>query len=90
MEVLLNNLHSLVTELGHDYLVSQSWLNRNVRQGTRKNHFNLYFAQLISQGVDARIHHSTVALRLPTQSISYHIGFPQVVVYLQVIVLDQL
>jgi hypothetical protein len=30
MEVLFNDLHSLVTELGHDYLVSQSWLNQNV------------------------------------------------------------
>jgi hypothetical protein len=48
MEVLLNDLHSLVTELGHDYLVSQSWLNRNVRQSTRRNHFNLNFAQLIT------------------------------------------
>jgi hypothetical protein len=90
MEVLLNDLHSLVTELGHDYLVSQSWLNGNVRQSTRRNHFNLHFAQLITHGVDARIHHNTVALRLSTQGISYHIGFPRVVVYLQVVVLDQL
>jgi hypothetical protein len=44
MEVLLNDLHSLVTELGHDYLVSQSLLNGNVRQSTRRNHFNLHFA----------------------------------------------
>jgi hypothetical protein len=90
MEVLLNDLHSLVTELGHDYLVLQSWLNGNVRQSTRRNHFNLHFAQLITQGVDARIHHNTVALRFPTQGISYYIGFSWVVVYLQVIVLDQL
>jgi hypothetical protein len=88
MEVLFNDLHSLVTELGHDYLVSQSWLNGNVRQSTRRNHFNLHFAQLITQGVDARIHQYTVALRFPTQGISYYIGFPWVVVYLQVIVLD--
>jgi hypothetical protein len=27
MEVLLNDLHSLVTELGHNYLVLQGWLN---------------------------------------------------------------
>jgi hypothetical protein len=48
MEVLLNDLHSLVTELGHDYLVPQSWLNGNVRQSTRRNHFDLHFAQLIT------------------------------------------
>jgi hypothetical protein len=48
MEVLLNDLHSLVTKLGHDYLVSQSWLNGNMRQSTRRNHFNLHFAQLIT------------------------------------------
>jgi hypothetical protein len=83
MEVLLNNLHSLVTELSHDYLVSQCWLNGNVRQSTRRNHFNLHFAQLVTQGVDARIHHNTIALRLPTQGISYHIGFPLVVVHLR-------
>jgi hypothetical protein len=29
-----------------------------------------------SQGVDARIHHNTVALQFPTQGICYHIGFP--------------
>jgi hypothetical protein len=44
MEILLDNLHSLVTELGHDDLVLQSWLNRNVRQSTRRNYFNLHFA----------------------------------------------
>jgi hypothetical protein len=32
MEVLLNDMHSLVTKLGHDDLVLQSWLNGNVRQ----------------------------------------------------------
>jgi hypothetical protein len=48
MEVLLNDLHSLVTELGHDYLVSQSWLNGNVGESTRRNHFNFHFAQLIT------------------------------------------
>jgi hypothetical protein len=90
MEVLFNDLHSLITELGHDYLVSQSWLNENVRQSTRRNHFNLHFVQLITQGDDARIHHNTVALRFLTQGISYHIGFPWVIMYVQVIVLDQL
>jgi hypothetical protein len=90
MEVLLNDLYSLIAELGHDYLVSQGWLYGNVRQSTRRNHFNLYFAQLITQGVDARIHHNTVAIRFLTQGISYYIGFPYVVVYLYVIVLDQL
>jgi hypothetical protein len=54
MEVLLNNLHSLVTELGHDDLVLQSWLNRNVRQSTRRNHFNLHLAQLITHRVSMR------------------------------------
>jgi hypothetical protein len=48
MEVLLNDLHSLVTELGHGDLVLQSWLNGNVRQSTRRNHFDLHFAQLIT------------------------------------------
>jgi hypothetical protein len=48
MEVLLNDLYSLVTELGRDDLVLQSWLNGNVRQSTRRNHFNLHFAQLIT------------------------------------------
>jgi hypothetical protein len=48
MEVLFNDLHSLVTELGHDDLVLQSWLNGNVRQSTRRNHFNLHSAQLIT------------------------------------------
>jgi hypothetical protein len=48
MEVLFNDLHSLVTELGHNYLVLQSWLNGNVRQSTRRNHFNLHFTQLIT------------------------------------------
>jgi hypothetical protein len=48
MEVLFNDLHSLVTELGHYYLVLQGWLNGNVRQSTRRNHFNLHFAQLIT------------------------------------------
>jgi hypothetical protein len=76
MEVLLNNLHSLVTELGLDDLVLQSWLNGNVRQGTRRNHFDLHFAQLITQGANARIHHNTVALQFSTQGICYHIGFP--------------
>jgi hypothetical protein len=89
-EVLFNDLHSLITELGHDDLVLQSWLNGNVRQSTRINHFNLHFAQLITQSVDARIHHNTVALQFPTQGICYHIGFPWVIMYLQVIVLDQL
>src|SRR5688500_19457406 len=42
MEIILNNLHSLVTELGHDDLVLQDWLNRNVRQSTIRNHFNLH------------------------------------------------
>jgi hypothetical protein len=81
MEVLLNDLHSLVTELGQDYLVLQIWLNGNVRQRTRRNHFDLHFVQLITQGVDVRIHHNTVALRLPTQGIRYHIGLPWVIVY---------
>jgi hypothetical protein len=49
MEILLDNLHSLVTELGHDDLVLQSWLNRKVRQSTRRNHFNLHFSQLITR-----------------------------------------
>jgi hypothetical protein len=62
MEVLLNDLHSLVTELGHNYLVLQGWLNGNVRQGTRRNYFDLHLAQLITQDIDARIHHHTVAL----------------------------
>jgi hypothetical protein len=48
MEVLFNNLHSLVTRLGNDDLVLQSWLNGNVRQSTRRNHFNLHLAQLIT------------------------------------------
>ena len=73
-EILLDNLHSLVTELGHDDLVLQSWLNRNVRQSTRRNHINLHFAQLITQGVDARIHQNTIALQLPTQGICHYIG----------------
>ena len=90
MEVLLNDLHSLITELGHDYLVLQSWLNRNVRQSTRRNHFNHHFAQLITLGVDARIHHNTVALQFLTQGICHYIGLPWVIMYLQVIVLDQL
>ena len=90
MEILLNNLHSLVTELGHDDLVLQSWLNGNVRQSTRRNHFNLHLAQLITQGVNARIHHNKVALQFLTQGICYHIGFPWVIMYLQVIILDQL
>jgi hypothetical protein len=90
MEVLLNYLHSLITELGHDDLVLQSWLNGNVGQSTRRNHFNLHFAQLITQGVNARIHHNTVALQFPTQGIFYHIVFSWVIMYLQVIVLDQL
>jgi hypothetical protein len=62
MEDLLNDLHSLVTKLGHNYLVLQGWLNGNVRQSTRRNHFDLHLAQLITQGVDARIHHNTIAL----------------------------
>ena len=62
MEVVLNNLHSLVTKLGHDYLVLQIWLNGKVRQSTRRNHFDFHLAQLITQGIDARIHHNTVAL----------------------------
>jgi hypothetical protein len=90
MEVLLNNLHSLVTELGHDDLVLQSWLNGNVRQSTRRNRFNLHLAQLITQGVNARILPDTVALQLPTQGICHYIGFSWVIMYLQVIVLDQL
>jgi hypothetical protein len=48
MEVFLNDLQSLVTELGHNYLVLQGWLNGNVRQGTRRNHFDLHLAQLIT------------------------------------------
>jgi hypothetical protein len=60
MEILLDNLYSLFTELGHDDLVLQSWLNRNVRQSTRRNHFNLHLAQLITQGVDTRIHQNTI------------------------------
>jgi hypothetical protein len=84
MEILLDNMHSLVIELGYDDLVLQSWLDRNVRQNTRRNHFNLHLAQLITQGVDARIHQNTIALQLPTQ------GFPWVIMYLQVIILDQL
>jgi hypothetical protein len=90
MDILLNNLHSHVTELGHDDLVLQGWLNGNVRQSTRRNHFNLHFAQLITQGVNARIHHNTVALQFLTQGICYHIGLPWVIMYLQVIILDQL
>jgi hypothetical protein len=74
MEVLLNNLHSLVTELGHDDLVLQSWLSINVRQSTRRNHFNLHFAQLITQGINTRIHHNIVALQFLTQGICHHIG----------------
>jgi hypothetical protein len=57
IEVLLNDLHSLLTELGRNYLFLQSWLNGNVRQSTRRNHFDLHLAQLITQGIDARIHH---------------------------------
>jgi hypothetical protein len=90
MEVLIDNLYSLVTELGHDDLVLQGWLNGNVRQRTRRNHFNLHLAQLITQGVDTRIHQNTIALQLSTQGICYHIGFSWVIMYLQVIVLDQL
>jgi hypothetical protein len=90
MEILLDNLHSLVTELGHDDLVLQSWLDRNVRQSTRRNHFYLHLAQLITQGVDARIHQNTISLQLPNQGICYHIGFSWVIMYLQVIILDQL
>jgi hypothetical protein len=81
MEVLLNNLHSLVTELGHDDMVLQSWLNGNVRQSTRRNHFNLHLVQLITQGVNARIHHNTVALQLPTQGICHYIGLSWVIMY---------
>jgi hypothetical protein len=66
MKILLNNLHSLVTELGHNYMVLQSWLNGVVRQGNRRNHFDPHLAQLVTQGIDARIHHHTVALRLLT------------------------
>jgi hypothetical protein len=62
MEVLINDLHSLVTELGHNYLILECWLNGDVRQGTRRNHFDLHLAQLITHGIDARIHHRTVAL----------------------------
>jgi hypothetical protein len=90
MEILLDNLHSLITELGNDDLVLQGWLSGNVRQSTRRNHFNLHLAQLITHGVNARIHQNTVALQLPTQGICYHIGFSWVIMYLQVIVLDQL
>jgi hypothetical protein len=75
-EVLFNEFHSLVIELGHDDLVLQGWLNGDVRQGTRRNYFNLHFSQLITQGVDARIHHNTVALQFPTQGICHHIGLP--------------
>jgi hypothetical protein len=62
MKILLDDLHSLVTELGHNYLVLQGWLNGDVRQGTRRNYFDLHLAQLITQGIDARIHHHTIAL----------------------------
>ena len=62
MEDLLNDLHSLVTKLGHNYLVLQGWLNGDVRQGTRRNYFDPHLAQLITQGIDSRIHHHTVAL----------------------------
>jgi hypothetical protein len=48
IEVLLNDLHSLVTKLGHNYLLLQSWLNGNVRQSTRRNHFDTHLAQLIT------------------------------------------
>jgi hypothetical protein len=90
MEILFDNLHSLVTELGHDDLVLQSWLNGKVRQSTTRNHFNLHLAQLITQGVNTRIHQNTIALQLPTQGICYHIGLSWVIMYLQVIILDQL
>jgi hypothetical protein len=62
MEVLFNDLHSLVTKLGHNFLVLLGWLNGNVIQGTRRNHFDIHLAQLTTQGVDARIHHNIVAL----------------------------
>jgi hypothetical protein len=55
MKILLNDLYSLVTELGHNYLVLQGWLNGDVRQGTRRNYFDLHLAQLVTQGIDARI-----------------------------------
>jgi hypothetical protein len=90
MEVLLNYLYSLVTELDHDDLILQSWLNGNVRLSTRRNHFNIHLAQIITQGVNARIYHNAVALQFPTQGICCHIGFSWVIMYLQVIVLDQL
>jgi hypothetical protein len=90
MEVLLNDLHPLVTELGHDDLVLQGWLNGNVRQSTRRNHLNLHFAQHITQGVDVRIHHNAVALQFLAQGVCHHIGLPWVIMYLQVIVLDKL
>jgi hypothetical protein len=44
MKILLDDLHSLVTEPGHNYLVLQSWLNGDVRQGTRRNHFDPHLA----------------------------------------------
>ena len=48
LKVLFNDLHSLFTKLGHNYLVLQGWLNGNVRQSTRRNHVNLQFSQLIT------------------------------------------
>jgi hypothetical protein len=62
MKILLDGLHSLVTELGHNYLVLQGWLNGIVRQGTRRNYFDPHLAQLITQGIDARIHYHAIAL----------------------------
>jgi hypothetical protein len=62
MKILLNDLHSLVTELGHNNLILQGWLNGDVRQGTRRNYFDPHLTQLVTQGIDARIHRHTIAL----------------------------
>jgi hypothetical protein len=48
MKILLNDLHSLVAELGHNNLILQGWLKGNVRQGTRRNYFDLHLAQLVT------------------------------------------
>jgi hypothetical protein len=62
MKILLDDLHSLVTELGHNYLVLQGWLNGDVRQGTRRNYIYLHLAQLITHGIDVRIHYHAITL----------------------------
>jgi hypothetical protein len=48
MKILLDDLHSLVTELHHNYLVLQGWLHGDVGQRTRRNYFDLHLAQLIT------------------------------------------